>query len=127
MNNRMDKMETSGRQLNEGSGSVWNFKMVAVIQRFYGKRGGERGAISLGPRLQSPCENPRCGTVICRFGRVACPRSSVALSTFSFSQVYLRRSLHMTAVVLIAGERTLCWSGGKPPFRTCELAGLESF
>ena len=33
----------------------------------------------------------------------------------------------MTAAVLIAGDRTLRWSGGKPPFRTCELAGLESF
>ena len=27
--------------------------------------------------------------------------------------------------VLIASDRTLRWSGGKPPFRTCELAGLE--
>ena len=27
--------------------------------------------------------------------------------------------------VLIAGDKTLRWSGGKPPFQTCELAGLE--
>ena len=31
----------------------------------------------------------------------------------------------MTAAVLIASDKTLRWSGGKPPFLTCELAGLE--
>src|SRR2546425_13297434 len=53
-------------------------------------------------------ENSRGRTLICRLGRVACPRSSVA-----------------TAAVLIASDKTLRWSGGKPPFLTCELAGLE--
>src|SRR6266576_1009542 len=27
--------------------------------------------------------------------------------------------------VLITSDQTLRWSGGKPPFRTCELPGLE--
>ena len=27
----------------------------------------------------------------------------------------------MTAAVLIAGDKTLRWSGGKPPFLTCKL------
>ena len=30
-----------------------------------------------------------------------------------------------TAAVLIVSDKTLRWSGGKPPFRTCELARLE--
>src|SRR2546425_6657115 len=37
---------------------------------------------SLFTSLKRLCENLR-GTVICRLGRVACPRSSVALSTFT--------------------------------------------
>ena len=41
-------------------------------------------------------------------------------------QAYIKVSLHTLAAVLIASDRTLRWSGGKPPFLTCELSGLES-
>ena len=69
-------------------------------------------------------ENPKGRTVIRRLGRAACPRSSVALPTLALFKLTLDR-VFIRAQVLIAGDETLRWSGGKPPFRTCELAGLE--
>src|SRR2546421_12800764 len=49
-------------------------------------------------------------------------RSVVNVSSF---QAYIGWSLHTTAAVLIASDETLRLSGGKPPFLTCKLAGLE--
>src|SRR5438132_4118461 len=67
----------------------------------------KRGAISLPPRLHGRCENPRGRTVICRFGRVACPRSSVALSTLALFKLILDESSYDCS-------GSLRWSGGKP-------------
>ena len=49
-------------------------------------------------------------------------RSVINSSSF---QSYIDFGPHTTAVVLIASDTTLRWSGGKPPFLTCELAWLE--
>src|SRR3989442_7862336 len=78
----------------------------------------KRGAISLPPRLHGRCENPRGRTLFCRFGRVAGPRSSVALSTLALFKLILDESSYDCS----GSPR---WSGGKPPFLTCELARLE--
>ena len=55
-----------------------------------------------------------------RFGRVACPRSSVA----SYHSLWEpRRSCEYSINGSLRELRliTLRWSGGKPPFRTCKL------
>jgi hypothetical protein len=61
-------------------------------------------------RRRIHCGKQRGRTVICRLGRVACPRSR-------FQPLNLELTIQPSKFVGL--------SGGKPPFLTCRLAGIE--